>query len=70
MILLDSIRRNADGLGRIGMRALHEAQQAGVAIYYMDPAFGNDVIREFPDGRRERLVDEQAGAWISIPPRD
>ena len=69
MMLFDKIRENAEGLRRMGERAVAQAGRAGVAAYYMDPAFGDDIIRELPDGRREIIRWGQGGAPVPIEPR-
>jgi hypothetical protein len=69
MVLFDKILENADALRQVGLRALEDARKAGVAVAYMDPAFGDDIIHEFPDGRRERLVRGQNPRVVAIPPR-
>jgi hypothetical protein len=69
MILFEKVRQNAEALRQVGARALEEARRAGVPAYYMDPAYGDDIIREYPDGRRERMIKGQDGAVVPIPPR-
>lgn len=55
MILTKLIRENAEAISQVGVRALEEAKQAGVPAYYMDPSLGDGIIRELPDGTRERI---------------
>ena len=69
MILFEKIQENAEALRQVGARALADARRAGVPVYYMETAHGDDIIREFPDGRRERLVRGQDGVVVPIPPR-
>ena len=66
MVLFDEVRQNADALRQVGETALADAKKAGVPVYYMDDAFGDDIIREFPDGHRERIARGQQGATIPI----
>jgi hypothetical protein len=66
MVLFEKVRQNADVLRRVGERALADARRAGVPVYYMEDAFGGDIIREFPDGRRELMAREKDGAAIPI----
>ena len=66
MILFDKVRQNAEALRQVGESALADAKKAGVPVYYMDDAFGNDIIREFPDGYRERIVRGEHGAASPI----
>lgn len=69
MVLFDKVRQNADALRQVGERALAEARKAGVPVYYMDDAFGDDIIREFPDGHRDRIVRGEHGGNIPIGAR-
>ena len=57
--------RRSDASAR-GSRA--EASATGTPVSYTEPAYGTDVIVEYPDGRRERIKDD--GSLMSIPPRD
>ncbi len=71
MILFDKVRENAEGLRRMGERALDEAGRAGVPAYYMDPAYGEDIIREFPtDVANASTVDKMAPSAPSNPGND
>jgi hypothetical protein len=65
-VLFDKVRQNAEALRQVGERALADARMAGVPVYYMDDAFRDDIIREFPDGHRERIVRGEDGAIIPI----
>ncbi len=67
MILFERARKNAAALRSIGAKALDEARQVGKPVRYLDPAYGHDVIREYPDGRRERLTS--SGQVVALPPR-
>ena len=69
MVIFDKALQNAEALRQVGERALAEAKRAGVPVYYMEDAFGNDIIREFPDGRRERIVRGENGAAVPIAAR-
>lgn len=55
MILFDRIRENADAIRQIGNRAVEEARRLGVPSHYGDPALGEGIIRETPDGTRQRV---------------
>jgi hypothetical protein len=59
MNLTKLIRENAEAIKQVGARALEEARQAGVPAYYMDPALGPGIVREMPDGTRERIERRQ-----------
>lgn len=69
MSLIDLILQNPEALRRVGETALEDARKAGAAIYYIDDAFGDDIIREFPDGRRERISRSEDGAAVPIARR-
>ena len=55
MIIFKQYARNADAIGRIGEKVRAEARATGTPIAYTEATYGTDVIREYPDGRRERL---------------
>lgn len=55
MILFEKIRENADAIRQIGERAVREARKLGVPSHYADPALGEGIIREMPDGTRQRV---------------
>jgi hypothetical protein len=69
MVLFDKVRQNAEALRHVGERALCDARKAGIPIHYMDAAFGDDIIREFPDGHRERIPRGGEGVVVAIGPR-
>ncbi len=55
MILFDKIRENADAICRVGERAVREAKELGVPCHYSDPSLCDGIIREMPDGTRQRV---------------
>ena len=55
MMLSKLITERAEAIRQVGARALEEARQAGVPAYYMDRSLGDGIIREMPDGTRERI---------------
>jgi hypothetical protein len=55
MVLFDALRKNADAIRRIGERAVEEARRLGVPCHYMDAAVCDGIIREMPDGLRQRV---------------
>lgn len=67
MILFDRAHENAAALKNLGAKAREESRQIGKPVRYLDPAYGNDIIREYPDGRRERLTG--GGEVVALPPR-
>jgi len=69
MSLIDLILQNPEALRRVGETALADARKAGAPVYYMDDAFGDDIIREFPDGHRERISRSEDGAAVPIARR-
>lgn len=67
MTLLDLYARKADAIARIGELVRGEARKTGTTISCMEAAYCDDIIREYPDGRRERLM--AGGGVEAIPPR-
>lgn len=55
MPLLDNIEKFETGMRLAGRRAVEQAKRAGVPAYYMDPALGDGIVKEFPDGTRQRI---------------
>lgn len=55
MVLFERIRENATALRQVGDRAVREAREFGVPSHYGDPALGDGIIREMPDGTRQRV---------------
>lgn len=51
-MLLQTLRENADEVGKTGEYALRDARRAGVAAYYSNPALGAGIVKEMPDGSR------------------
>jgi hypothetical protein len=66
MVLFEQYARRVEAIGRIGEEIRAEARATGTPISYTEPAYGTDVIREYPDGRRERLKAD--GSVVAIPP--
>lgn len=54
-MLLEIATKNAQALRTAGKRAIAQAKMAGVPVYYMDPALGDGIIKEFPDGTRQKV---------------
>lgn len=67
MIIFKQYARNADAISRIGEKVRAEARATGTPIAYTEATYGTDVIREYPDGRRERLKTD--GSVVDVPPR-
>lgn len=55
MILFEKSRENADAIRMMGKQAIAEARRMGLPAHYVDPALGEGIIRELPDGTRQRL---------------
>lgn len=60
-MLLENATRNAEALRTAGKRAIAQAKANGVPVYYMDPRLSDDIIRELPDGTRQRVRVEVDG---------
>ena len=54
-MLLETIAKNAAALRRTGPDAIERAKRLGVPAYYQDPQGGPGFIKEYPDGRQERV---------------
>ena len=67
MFLIDHYANKADAVARIGEEVLADARATGTCISYSEAAYGTDVIREWPDGRRVRMRPD--GSVDSIPAR-
>ncbi|NGM18485.1 hypothetical protein G3576_00565 [Roseomonas stagni] len=67
MTLFDLYARKAEAIAKIGEQVRAEARRTGTTISYMEEGYGDDIIREYPDGRRERLLRD--GRVQAIPPR-
>lgn len=66
-MLLDTIAKNAAALRQAGPDAIQRAKRLGVAAYYQHQDGGPGFIKEYPDGRRER-VDLRNSKEIVIEP--
>lgn len=67
MVIFEQIERHADALRKIGEVARTRAHAAGGPVSYMEDGYGDDIVREYPDGHRERVG--QDGVATPIPPR-
>jgi hypothetical protein len=54
-MLLENATRYQDAIRTAGERAIRRAKQAGAPVYYMDAAIADGIIRELPDGSRQRV---------------
>lgn len=70
MMLFEKARENEAAVKQVGARAIAAAHRAGVPAYYLDPALGDGIIKEMPDGTRHRLKAGDANTVIeSFGPR-
>ena len=65
MLLFEHYQRNAAAIARIGEDVRALACATGTTVSYTEPGYGTDVLREYPDGRRERL---KADGTIEVIP--
>ena len=65
IVLFDALRKNADAIRRVGERAVEEARRLGVPCHYMDADVCAGIIREMPDGSRQR-VELRDGREIAV----
>jgi hypothetical protein len=54
-MLLDLVDKNAEALRTMGVRAIEQANLAGIPAYFMDPRLGEGIIRQMPDGTLQRV---------------
>jgi hypothetical protein len=66
-MLLETIKKNAGALREAGPAAVERAKRMGVPAYYGDKQGLPGFIKQYPDGRQERvtLVD---GEEVSLEP--
>ena len=55
MTLLELLDLKRDDFEQMGERAIESARRDGVPAYYVDASLGQGIIRELPDGTRERI---------------
>ncbi len=67
MVLFEHYTLKAEAISRIGEDVRAEARLSNTTISYTEPAYGTDVIREYPNGHRERVKAD--GAVVAMPPR-
>ena len=53
--LLENADTFAEAIRTAGGRAAADMKRAGVAVYYMDDALSNGIIKELPDGTRQKV---------------
>jgi len=68
--LLDNADTFAEAIRAAGGRAAADMQRAGVAVYYMDDALSDGIIKEFPDGTRQKVEigDDEDIVIETLPP--
>jgi len=71
MMIFEKARENAEAIKQGGARAIEEAKLVGVPAYYLDPSLGEGIIKELPDGTRQRikLIDGEDVVVESIGPK-
>lgn len=67
MFLFEQYARKVGEISRIGEDVREEARVSNTSVSYAEPAYGTDVILEYPGGRRERVKAD--GSVVAIPPR-
>lgn len=65
MTLFELLDANMHAVEAVGVRAVAAARRAGVPAYYVDPALGAGIVRELPDGTRERF-ERAAGRRVIV----
>lgn len=70
-MLSKKTRENAEAVRNVGLHAIEEARQMGVPVRYIDCSLGEGIIREMPDGSRQRVkrVDGEEVVVEELPPR-
>jgi hypothetical protein len=53
--LLKNADTYSEAIRTAGGRAAAELKRAGVAVYYMDESIAEGIIRELPDGTRQKV---------------
>jgi hypothetical protein len=69
MTLFDQAREAAEALRKAGREEIRKAHAAGVPAYYDN---GDGIVREMPDGTRQRIVpgaDGRETVTATLPPR-
>lgn len=71
VVLFEKLRENAGAIQRVGERAIEEARRLGVPCHYVDATICEGIIREMPDGSRQRveLKDGEEIVVESLTPR-
>jgi hypothetical protein len=54
-MIFERARENAKAMAQMGQRAIAESKALGVPAYYVDPTLGAGIIKELPDGTRQRV---------------
>ncbi len=54
-MLLENATKYEIAINSSGERAMRRAKRAGAPVYYMDAAIAEGIIRELPDGSRQRV---------------
>ena len=54
-MLLENATKYEGAINSAGERAMRRAKRAGAPVYYMDVTIADGIIRELPDGSRQRV---------------
>lgn len=54
-MLLENATKYDEASSSAGERAMQRAKGAGAPVYYMDAAIAEGIIRELPNGSRQRV---------------
>jgi hypothetical protein len=55
-MLLDVLLQDEERIAQAGPKAIKRALEAGVAVYYLDNALGEGIVKEMPDGTRHLIA--------------
>ena len=61
----DLFERNWPAIKEVGAQALAGTRRNGVSVFYMDRSLGDGIVREWPDGTRER-VERRDGQHVVV----
>lgn len=54
-MLLENAAKYEDAINSAGERAMQRAKRVGAPVFYMDATITDGIIRELPDGSRQRV---------------
>lgn len=65
-MILKKAHENAEALRQAGRCAIEKAHRAGAPAYYMDKSLGEGIIKELPDGTRQKIELAEDGEQIIV----